>query len=387
MRSFAFVAAALMLAGVFAGCLGSSGDAPAKPASANLTNATSNVTIDTGESTNASGSMGQMAHMHDYWQSKERVTLMDADVSVPPQQAFMYTFVNVLRDHQPAVGGTAFRLPDGATVFEGTGRMEVTLTWTDPTIQGAALRVRTAASTAWSDAKPITSGSPLKIDVAPEMCDMPHEKTSRWGFQVVPAGAGSVIDGNLHVRVDIVRLRDISLFPGHPALFAGAHTMTLFDGPATSSHNGAATAIVDRLETQGQDPEEGVAAQKVVPMETQWMTANVTITDSTATLGTVNNISFLYKPADSNGFRRANVTHSDMAKGVFSFSWPVAMRQTDSPYAKTSQWRFDLLIQTSDPAGLGGSCGGCSDATVNYKLVVVAYDTAKPALGETPASG
>jgi hypothetical protein len=253
-------------------------------------------------------------------------------------------------------------------------------------VTGVTLRYRSASSTTWSEAKALTSGAPLSLDITPDMCDMPHDKTSRWAFQLVPA-QGQVMEGSLHLRIDMVRLHDLSLWPGHAMLFGGAHTLTLFEGQATSSHQGAATAIADRVANQGQDQPQGVAATKVVPMETMAMTANVTITDATAQVGQVRNISFLYKPADSNGFRRANVTHADLAKGVFQFTWPVKMTQTDSPYAKTSQWRFDLQIATSDPTGVFGNCQGCSDAQVQYKLEVVAYDAVDPKLPDAGASG
>ncbi|MEA3198926.1 MAG: hypothetical protein QOE90_354 [Thermoplasmata archaeon] len=377
MRLALVLVAALFLTGGLAGCLGGK-DAPAKPAAINATN-TSKVAIDTGNSANASGDMGQVAHMHDYWNGKERITLVDQDLNIQPQDALAQTFTNTFRYQDPAVGGTTVRPPDNVMVFEGTGKMEITATWSSPTVSSVTVRYRSAASSDWSQPKPLTSGAPLPLEITPDMTDMPHSKTSRWVFQLMPA-QGGVIEGALHFRVDIVRMRDISLWPAHGDLFGGAHTLVLFDGQATSSHQGAESAIVDRATNNGDSPPEGVQAAKVVPMETMWMTANVTITDATAQFGQVRNISFLYKTADSSNFRRANVTHSDFAKGVFQFSWPVKMQQTDSPYDKQSQWRFDLQIATSDPSGQLGQCGICSDAQVQYKLQVVAYDAAHPEL-------
>ncbi len=384
MRLLLVLVAALFVTGGFAGCLGGSGGDKPAPAVNTTAAKAPPVIVDTGNSTNATGDMGQMAHMHDYWEGKERVTILDQDLDVQPQDALQYTFADVLRYQTPGVGGAMARPTDGATVFEGTGRMEITATWSDPTVTSVTLRYRSAADTDWSKPQPITSGAPLKIDVTPEMCDMPHEKTSRWAFQLLPA-QGGVIEGNVHLRADIVRMRDLSLWPGHGMLFGAGHTLGLFDGPATSSHQSAETAIVDRIQNNGDQPPEGVASQKVVPMETVWMTANVTITDATAQIGQVRNISFLYKSADSSNFRRANVTHADMGKGVFQFSWPVNMQQTDSPYAKTSQWRFDLQVSTSDPTGMG-QCTACSDAQVQYKLQVVAYDSAHPVLADFTGS-
>lgn len=377
---------ALLLTGGLAGCLGGGKEEPAPVVNRSATAATP--IVDTGNATNTTteSAMTTMAHGHDYWQGKERLTLIDQDVDVSPQQAVQFTFMDVLRDRNPAVGGASVRLPDGMAVFEGTGKMEITATWSAPTVTGATVRYRTAASTDWSDAKPLTSGQALKLDITPDMTDMPHSKTSRWGFLLTPA-QGQVMQGSIHFKVDIIRLRDISLWPGHGLLFAGAHTLTLYDGQASSKHDSAVSALTGFVTGDGASPDdEGVASQKVVPMETMWMTANVTITDASAQVGTVRNVSFLYKAANTNGFRQANLTQGDMEKGIFQFSWPVNMAQTDSPYAKTSQWRYDLLIQTSDPTGVLGNCRGCSDAQVQYKLVVVAYDAAKPSLAAPSAS-
>ena len=198
-------------------------------------------------------------------------------------------------------------------------------------------------------------------------------------FLVVPASAGQSVVGNIHFKIDIVRVRDITLFPGHPELFQGQHTLTLFSGAAQSSQSSGPNQLVRFITQQGGAPTpSGVQSEKVVPMETLSMTANVTIKSATASIGTVSNITFLYHAAGSFGFQRAQVLSGDLETGVFQFGWPVEMRQTDSPYGKSSQWRFDLRVATDPTNGAGvlgnGQCGGCSDATVDYDLEVVAYD-------------
>jgi hypothetical protein len=247
------------------------------------------------------------------------------------------------------------------------------------------LRYASAASTTYSEPVPLTSDTALPITVTPEMSDMPHEKTSRWSFLVLPASAGQAIVGTFHVTVDIVKMRDIENFPGHPQLFNGANTLTLFDGVGTSSQGSFITQAAGFLTRAEQEP-DGVPSDKVVPMETLSMTANLTITSATSNIGEVTDIWFLYKSADARfgRFERANVVTSDPATGVYQFAWPVTMEQTDSPYAKTSQWRFDVRVGTQT-TGVGGPCDRCADAEVEYSVVIVAYDALLAEAGEAPS--
>lgn len=191
-------------------------------------------------------------------------------------------------------------------------------------------------------------------------------------FILTAPSAGAMV-GAVHLRIDILRMRDITLFPGHPDLFGGKDTLTLYDGAATSSSQNVASMFAGFVTQNGQ--ESGVRSGEVVPMETLSMTANVTITSATANIGEVARVDFLYHAADEFGYDIAQVLSADPAAGVYQFAWPVEMRQTDSPYADVSQWRFDLLIQT-DPTGTGSFVGrGLTDAQVEYQLTVVAYDT------------
>lgn len=364
--------ATLVVLAALSGCVGNDAPAPTDDQAAMAHDAAAaNVTVDDG-TTEMAADLGHQPHIHDYWLGKERVTIMDDDVTVDQFDALRMTFLNTLFLGTPGVGGAFFRLPEGSLVYEGTGKMEIIPTWTDATITGASLRYRTPASGSFSEPQPLTPGRPLVIDIAPEMTDMPHDKESRWMFIVSPASAGQTIVGTIHFQIDILRMSDITLFPGHPELFAGAHTLTLYEGAAKSSQQNFATMIAGAITDNQQ--ESGVRSAKVVPMETRSMTANVTITSATTSIGQVSNVTFLYKRAGSFGYERAQMLAGDLDNGEFQFAWPVEMSDTDSPYAKTSQWAFDLRVQT-DPAGMGWETQGLADAQIDYDLTVVAYDT------------
>lgn len=367
---FAFVAASLFVFAGLAGCLG--GDEPAAEPVAPVEDPSAmetNATVDDG-TTPMDADLGHMPHLHDYWMGKERVTIMDEEVEADQFEALFFTFFGI-RSGTPGVGGTFFQPPEGALVYEGTGKMEIVATWSDPTITGAGIRYRTPASEEFSAVQALQPGAPLAIDVTPEMTDMPHDKESRWMFLLVPAQAGQTIVGNVHVRIDIIRVGDITLFPGHPELFQGQNTLVLFDGVATSSSQSFPARFAGAV--TGNEQESGVRSSKVVPMETLSMTANVTITSTTSNVGSVSDLQFLYKPAGSFRWYRGDLLASDDAAGTYQFAWPVEMQETDSPYAKTSQWLFDLLIRT-DP-GTGQDLQGISDTQVDYTLQVVAYDS------------
>lgn len=361
--------ATLLLAAAFTGCLGDNEEpAPVEPVAVNETQELANITDD--GTKEADVDLGHMPHLHDYWQGKERATIMDADVEVDQFTALAFTFFNA-RSGAAGVGGTFFRFPEGGLVYEGTGQMEITPTWTDPTVTGAMLRYRSPADSDFSEPVALTQGQPLVLDITPEMTDMPHDKESRWMF-LLTAPSGGALVGKVHIRADILRMRDITLFPGHPELFGGASTLTLFDGAAKSSSSNFATMMVGFITDNQQ--ESGVRSSKVVPMEALSMTANVTITAATSNIGEVAKVDFLYHPAGGFGWERAQVLSSDPAAGTYQFAWPVEMSQADSPYAKESQWTFDLWIQT-DATGTGSMVGrGLTDAQVDYTLQVVAYD-------------
>lgn len=370
MRSFPLVGALLLLA--FAGCLGGSGgdaphvDAPTPTAAdASL----DNVTVDDGAAP-MDMDAGHMPHIHDYWKDRERVTLMDEDVTVDAPEALFWTFVDISRG-TPGVGGALVRLPDGQIVYEGSGKLEFTASWTDATVTGMAMSYRTPAETAWQKAGDVKSGNALAIDLTPEMTDMPHAKNSRWQFLLMPA-AGQTVVGKFHVKVDIIRLSDITVFPGHPQLFNGEHTLQLFKGSGSSTQQLFVQDWANML--QGKMTDDGVTSQKVVPMETRSMTANLTIKGvNGANPDQVGNVYLLVKPADRGRYMMAEAVESDEGNMVYRFAWLVEMQSTDSPYAEESDWKFDVIV-TTDNGALPGECGGCGNLQVEYDLEVIAYD-------------
>jgi hypothetical protein len=365
-----------LLTGAFAGCLGEDDDPDAEAREAERLAAekaaleAAEQPVDDG-SQEANASLGEQDHIHDYWMGAERVTLMDEDIAMDPFRTLAFTFMNTAMG-TPGVGGHFFELPEGSIVYEGTGQLELLVTWSDPTITGMGASYRSAESETFSAEVPLASGEPLVVEVTPGMCDMPHAKSSRWMFWLSPAQAGQSMAGTFHVKVDVVKTRDPTLFPGHPDLFGDANTLTLFDGSGQSAQTSFVQDFVS-IATQ-ERTDDSIISEKVVPMDTLSMTANLTITSAQAGVGNVADVWVEYRPADSFRYYRAQLLASDEAAGTYQFGWPVEMAQTDSPYAKQSQWHFRVRA-TSDPTGQGDmQLRGISDVQIDYDMVVVAYD-------------
>lgn len=382
MRATAPLLATLLITVAFAGCMGEDGDAATAGMATNETmeggNLT-NVSIDDGTKP-MDVDVGHAPHIHDYWSGRDRVTLFDEDVTVEPFEALPFTFFNLFQQ-RPALGGTFFELPEGAIVYEGTGQLEFTATWSEATVTGMELQYQSAASGDFSEPTPLANDEAFVVDVTPQMTDMPHATTSRWVFLLRPAAGQSMV-GAFHVKIDVLRMRDITLFPGHPQLFAGANTMTLFEGVGESSQSNFATQIAG-FATGGGFEDDGIVAEKVVPMEAMTMTANLTITDVSTSTGEATEVWVYFKPADSRRYYRGNLVAGDFASGTLQFAWPVEMHMTDSPYATESQWRFDVRVGTQT-TGVGPACDRCADVKVTYELAIVAYDSRLPDAGEDP---
>ncbi len=339
----------LVLAGL-AGCLGGGGGpkeggnatlasaAPTKALNATAANAT-----DDGSQA-ANKTLGSVPHNHDYWKGRERVTILDADEALSPtgRDSFMATF----GETRPALGAVSFTLPDGQIVFEGTGKMEVTATWSDPTISGLSLRYHGADTRTFTDPAQISSGAPLGFEVKAEQSDEPHSSSSKWAF-VLEAGAPGtpgVANGNVHVKIDIVKMRNIELFPAHPDYFAQKPYVKLMDKDVDVKGNGMAEDL--QALASRDDAPPGFAPDHVVPMETKTILVKFDVKSVTSQNPTadLSKFYFLYRAADTAfRYRPANVSGHEEKAVLYKI--PVGQGQGDAFYAKTSQWLFYPYFQ------------------------------------------
>src|SRR5581483_9028501 len=270
------VLVALLVGAGFAGCIGAkdSGKQNSK-----ITTSGTNTSVFTTPPDGRSGNIsafsetnktemgaGGMAHTHDLWAGRTRVTLFDQQAMISPGTSI----------HDPAswAEGTAaiLTVPRGLLVFEGTGAVDFTITdpqrhacegaiqfqnhfvCTDDTTSfgspappvsapdpsgsatGLTLRYRNAATSTWIDAGPLAWGTPTHIKITdPKQTDMPHSTASLWQFEVVsPNSYDRTLE--FHAKAEIIRGDGpIPLWPGHPQFYTNeTHVRDVFDGDATS---------------------------------------------------------------------------------------------------------------------------------------------------------
>lgn len=319
--------------------------------------------------------VGHMPHMHDYWAERERVVLFDDEID-PSANEDPFGNLEPLFEQQAKAGRMLWRLPDRAIVYEGTGQMEITATWDDPRVTSVAVEYRTGAGPEFSEPMPLPAGETIVIPITPVMTDMPHMTTSRWVFGWEPADEPGATLGPFHARIEIVKMRDIGLFPGHPELFEGKPEKTLHDKDHEHTELSYAKRVPN-LVTQGDFGEKTVTPDALVPMETLAMRIELDILDATSAPGQVSNIRFFYHGADTTflGHPYVDPLEGSLAEKRLVYQIPVAMEQTDSPYADASQWVFFIEPTSKFTASEEEpDCGGCADVSIQYHLRVIAYD-------------
>lgn len=364
--------AAIVLLPAFLGCL-DAGDAPAQAAvnesaSLGLPDAGGFVPV-----ANASDAGNHLPHVHDYWSGRDRVVLLDTDVEPDFDDVVFRTAVNSWFRKEARAGGAFVTLPDNTTVFEGTGQLLLTASWSDPRVSSLEVSYRTGSGREFTAFQPLENGKETTIDVTPAMTDMPHMRVSRWGFIFEPASSplGSAL-GPFHVKVEIVRVRDVMAFPAHPDHFEGADEKIIHDAPGESAQVSYAKRVPN-IVTQGEFTEHWITPQEIVPMATRSMLAEVLVTKADANVGSVGEIRFFWTTAGNTNLQRAQPVDGSIEEKRYLFEFPVNPEDPDSPYATESQWQFLVEAATNNPGPAGqATCGGCFDTDIEFQLVLTA---------------
>lgn len=371
MRPLAF----LLTLALLAGCVKEEPAAPAANEAPILEGAAAPAAVE-----GAAADAGHLPHMHDYWEGRERVTLFDDAVEPATGDPFT-TLGGTL---QARLGATTWRFPDGAIVMEGTGQMELTATYEAPDVTSLAFVYRVGATMPWSEEHALASGETLALAITPATTDLPHQTTSRWELLFFPGESPGAFIGPFALRVDIVRMHDIMLFPGHPQLFEGKPEKVLHDAQHEHTEQSYA-ARAPQLLTEGGFQEKFVAPQELIPMETKAMRMEVDIVEASAKPGQVADIRFFYRGANTSYLGHPTVLplEGSLAEKHLVYQVPVAPEETDTPYGEESQWLFfvepatKFTGQKEEP-----DCGGCTEVSIQYRLRIIAYDHALDAYSE-----
>lgn len=391
-----------------AGCIGGPGDskdavvAPTPEATENATCAGSCSNLVAFEETNATEAGGEgLAHPHDMWNGRERVTIFETQAMMTPLDA----------DPNYQAEAT-FNPPQGTFVFEGTEHVEFTIrepmrhvcpggqsrlngyyichdtldeirpgapalpAAPDPAggPTGLKLRFKHASTINWIDAGELAWGTPTNIQITvPTQTDMPHATSSAWEFQVV---SPNQYDSTLEfvAKAEIVRgVGDIPRWPGHPNFYAESNSRRVLDVDAVACDTSG-------CELPGSENAGPISPQKLISYGTRSLYVWVNISDSQAPVPPLAPSSwFLYH---SNTTGSQNVTNTFDAAGhpvtQKEHFWilPVDDGAMDSPYADGSKWKFQLGGSLITPAL---SCySGCAAWNAKYHIVIIATNQELP---------
>ncbi|MHB8584313.1 MAG: hypothetical protein ACYDDF_00535 [Thermoplasmatota archaeon] len=380
MRAAIVVACIAMALPALAGCLNANGISPASATSSTSIGSGSGAQLSADGTPMGNGSMGNMTnntmnpehmpHIHNYWAGRTRVVIADEDVQLDP----FNTFNNAYEWNSADVGGAYFQLKQGTTVYEGTGQMVVTATWTS-TVTGLAFTYEDPIMNQWATPQALQNGQALTMPISAAQCDLPHSGASRWQFYFKAGGTPSAALGSFHLKMEIVRVRDLMLFPAHPDVFHGKNSLLLMDDDTTSYNEGFTTGLTN-FATKTQSHPQGFTLPKghIVAPGTTVLEVQIKPLDSTSGLSGL----YLYYRSTQRNFDTAQSLESNTT-GVFNFRIDVKSTDVDSYYANSSQWtfytypRYSFNGATPSPTALVQSCGGCTDQTMKIHATITAF--------------
>lgn len=402
-RSVPLIALLLLTVGL-AGCLGSSGKEAGDPADANVTenltpdnvgNYTVNSTVQVDEDTRFDPDSD--LHAHDYWEGRESVTIVDGRTVQVDWAAWGQRCSATASCHQ--VTGWVVDVPVAGSgppnfVYPGTGRIDVTLSWSSQGLEdafdgfspkvcvsnrGYVPNCRASDLTTNATHVYASSGQTWTIEdddvVNRWTADPPHAEKSNWRFLVLPCrdrgGSGqcspqvapNVGTSEFTVTVTIHKAPgDLPLDPPHFAFFDDdERELTLLDAYPVADGRLKATHQ-QWLAERSQGTERVLwyvggaqiqaaramerSEQPVVPGQTQRLTATLEWTS-----GTDASLQLKYRSAADawQSDWRTVPTTSDCGSGCIEATIPVKPGEADSPYALKTQWEFGIFHTGETP--------------------------------------
>lgn len=376
--------ALLVVTAAFPGCFGSEDEPPVaatvEPATNDSTAANATLPDDRGESaglkeTNVTEEgVGGELHMHDYWEGRESVVVLDERVYV--------SYLPLFPDGpDTAARNVAYvKLPNGTLVYEGANRVTVEIR--DPQITsqegipyaaGApqmTLQYLTAADNEWRDAGALPWGTAVEIEVAPRETDMPHSTMSLWVFRLLTDQPGP--PKTLHMTVTVYRGAAVVDWPGHPDFYANSDRRVVLDTTVKTRVNGMVenTLLYDQAGTW-------VSPEKLISWGTSRLEVAVVIEDISNDLdappdgyylefhnATIVGPEFVFEDPIRDESPPQDLTEWD-------FVVEVDPNGMDGPYQPESRWGFRIRATYAN----GQLCPGCFNYDITYTIRVVAVGT------------
>lgn len=367
-----------------AGCI-NKGDVAEEPTAPAQTNDTLPTTLPDGreftavqETNKTEEGVGGMEHKHDYWQGFDQITIFDQDVSPSLTPVFergddskvWIAFINL--------GNISEEDNRSALIYEGTGKVDFTLTGGPAWATSYQMTFRTAASD-WTPWQPIAVGETFSYEPQKIETDMPHSFRSLWNWKL-QAVAPVPVTGDLfvsdvapegepmHVTIVVHRARDVDDWPGHPAFYDGVDERIVAENkPGKSSVQHAADVLV-----YGVEPDQ-VVPDRLISMGTRTLDVYVNITRLELPPG-VENAGFhlFWRSADTtpNSLGHSQFNNETDAKTFAYWRLEVDDDMVDSPYQPTSRFSFKVLATPADSSVV--LCYRCMPYELEYTITVIA---------------
>lgn len=218
----------------------------------------------------------------------------------------------------------------------------------------------------FKETAPLDNGQAFAIEVTPQMTDMPHEAVSRWEFYFAGTGTPALAQGEVHLKVELVRMRDVTLFPGHPDNYEDTDRYVIEDAEFAYKRPSVANFFLDALQGKDTTP---IVPDHPVPMETRVLVVELTITSTTSVPGSsTEGYDLLYRNAAGDRYLAQLL---DAADPQYTFGIPIDDAEVDSPYHDGSAWRLAPMPRTTSILPVG--CDFCIDIEVTGHVVITAY--------------
>lgn len=328
---------------LLAGCSGPSGPQAAAPAV--LTDP-----LDYSDLTNATPG----GHVHDYWQGRTEVTVIDADNI--PSCAYYST------QEAPQV---SFQPAEGIVVPQGTGELTLTLTWVEsggadgvPPNQvtgesvytGVEIWVKTAQDAYPRFFSPVQYGVPVTFNSTNDLDDPPHYRLSLWEFQpmvVNDVEPGTSFCGHFHLVAVAHRTLPLEVQPPHPDPWLGRTQIDIVNvtrSTAIALHSsglGGTDLCLGSCADERFHPGAGV----VVPFNTSRIEVALTLSTSSGP----GSLIVRAHGADTRVF--VDMLLRERSGMTWTYELAVEAGVGDSPYASQSLWEFQVRLDTPNAVG------------------------------------
>ncbi|MHB1261761.1 MAG: hypothetical protein ACYC2H_08600 [Thermoplasmatota archaeon] len=278
------------------------------------------------------------AHIHDYWGSQDRLTVVDLTHPGGDEPGTGPGFAT----GQDIVVRTF--LPESTHVFpQGTGSVEVTFTWTDAQADSYAdpvLWMKTAGQNATEEIGPVASGEVLAVEVGAPAADLPHQLLSAWVFELRMSSPDPLplrFKGSVTLKVDAIRGLPLPVFPAHPDAWQGQTELPLADLDGQLSY----------FEDTGDGGCNGMSCPQVIrPASGRIVPTDAYMVRARVTTGGQQALELHYHNGLQREFMVAEPTREEPGLTIYEI---LVERGGDGPYATQSQWEFTVVPATVGP--------------------------------------